>query len=364
MSIAGEKQNLNLVQVLRGVASLLVVFYHATINSNDELNKSFLGNIFLSGFSGVDIFFVLSGFIITYTGLKNYTQPGKMQLFIRRRLVRIYPTYWIIISLFLLAQILLPAFYKTPFVLSFSNLLSTYSLWPGHVMVNGVSWTLSFELFFYLLFLLVFILPHKKWAFAVFAIYTALILILSATGLYKDFTPGLRFLFHPLNVEFFMGVLSALIISKIPARAGIWLIISGTLLLILTSALNNVEIKLLSSDFNRVIFFGIPAFLLIAGVVSYEINFKVKTHNLFLRLGEASYSLYLMHLPVIAAFVKLYPKLNIENAFVYNLLFLLVITIVCFISVLFFRIIERPIIAKLNAGFKKTGNLNVAGRPS
>lgn len=362
MSIAGEKQNLNLVQVLRGVASLLVVFYHASINSNDVLNKEFLFNAFMSGYSGVDIFFVLSGFIITYTGLKNYTQPGKMRLFVRRRLVRIYPTYWIIISLFLLAQMLLPAFYKTPFDFTFSNVFSTYLLWPYHVMVNGVSWTLSFELFFYLLFLLVFILPNKKWAFAAFAIYSASIILASAVGLYKDFTPGMKFIFHPLNIEFFMGVLSALIISKVSGRAGLALIISGSVLLIAALIINNAGYLLFQNDFHRVVLFGIPAFMLIVGVVAYEIKFKVKTHNIFLRLGEASYSLYLMHLPVVAAFVRLYPKLNIDNDYVYHGLFLIVIAVICYISVLFFRLIEKPIIARLNAGFRKNNNLKVAGR--
>jgi peptidoglycan/LPS O-acetylase OafA/YrhL len=191
-----------------------------------------------------------------------------------------------------------------------------------------------------------------------------MILVFTLNGYYNDFTPRVQFLFHPINVEFFMGVFSALIVTKIPARIGAGLIAMGSIMLIVSSIVNNAGIVLFENDFNRVVLFGIPAFMLIVGVVSYEINFKIKTHNIFLRLGEASYSLYLMHLPVLAAFVKLYPKLNIQNDVVYHVLFVALIIFICFISVLFFRIIEKPIIARLNAGFKRNTALKIAGRAS
>ena len=81
------KQNsqLNLIQVLRGVASLLVVFFHVTITFA-TINKQVFGfNFFLFGGAGVDIFFVLSGFIITYTSFKTLNHSKKILPFKKER---------------------------------------------------------------------------------------------------------------------------------------------------------------------------------------------------------------------------------------------------------------------------------------
>ena len=102
-----QGKNLQLIQVLRGIASLLVVCYHATMSCAMFTGEKFAFNYFSFGFTGVDIFFVLSGFIITYTSLKYITQPGKWPVYIKRRFVRIFPVYWIIITIFLLLQVVL-----------------------------------------------------------------------------------------------------------------------------------------------------------------------------------------------------------------------------------------------------------------
>ena len=147
-----EKSNLNLIQALRGVASLLVVLYHASGNMTDKFNKEFCGKIFYFGSAGVDIFFVLSGFIITYSSFNLLNDRGNTGRFLYKRAVRIFPVYWMIITLFLFAQVIFPAYYRTHYNFEIGNIISTYFLFPGHAMVNGVSWSMSYELFFYLLF--------------------------------------------------------------------------------------------------------------------------------------------------------------------------------------------------------------------
>ncbi len=86
-----QTKNLQLIQALRGIASLLVVLFHCTGSSTEYLQQKFLGNSFLFGGAGVDIFFVLSGFIITYTNINIIPKTGSLTLFLRRRFVRIYP---------------------------------------------------------------------------------------------------------------------------------------------------------------------------------------------------------------------------------------------------------------------------------
>jgi peptidoglycan/LPS O-acetylase OafA/YrhL len=211
-----------------------------------------------------------------------------------------------------------------------------------------------------MLFLLIFILKNKKWAFIAFAVYCLIILLLTLTGIYKGFSAGMKFLFNPINIEFFMGVLSAVIVTKIPAFARVPLILLGSSLFIISSGINNSGTDLTERDLLRMLCFGIPSFILIVGIVSYEINFKVKVNKIFLLLGEASYSLYLIHLPLVVAFAKLYPKLKIQNDLIFHLLFLVLIFLICFISILVFRFIEKPIIAKLNSRFNNTnkGKIN------
>jgi len=163
--VVKRNEHINLIQVLRGFASLLVVLYHLTANTQQILQKEFCFNFFSFGWSGVDIFFVLSGFIITYTSRKGIGQRDRLISFLRRRAIRIFPTFWIITGLFLLFQVILPSFYKTHYSFDLANLLSTFFLLPGHTMVNGVSWTLSYEIFFYFLFSFAFIIPKKEISF-------------------------------------------------------------------------------------------------------------------------------------------------------------------------------------------------------
>ncbi|MDB5199018.1 MAG: Acyltransferase 3 [Chitinophagaceae bacterium] len=343
-------KNLQLIQVLRGIASLLVVLLHCSRNSTEILQQRFLGDVFLFGGAGVDIFFVLSGFIITYTNFKFIGKSDHFNFFIRRRVVRIYPTYWIIISLFLLLQVLLPSFYRTHFSFDFINIISTYLLLPGHVMVNGVSWTLSYELFFYLLFSLAFFIPQKKWSFYIAMLYAAIIILLPVMGYnFENDNSLLSLVTYPMNVEFFMGVLVGVLISKISNKIAMPLIITGSILFLMSAVFFNLNYYLVPNTFNRVILFGIPSFFIITGLVKYELNKKIKVHNIFLLLGEASYSLYLIHLPVLAASFKIFSKLNMTNNLFINCIIILIVCIICYASILFYKFVEKPIIARLNS---------------
>ena len=343
-------KNLQLIQVLRGIASLLVVFLHSTRASMETLHTDFLGNFFLFGGAGVDIFFVLSGFIITYTNIKYVGKGDYFPTFSRRRIVRIYPTYWIIISLFLLLQVILPAFYRSHFNFDIKNILTTYLLLPDHVMVNGVSWTLSYEIFFYVLFSLSFFIPGKKWGFYIAMAYVAVIILLSASGNnFENSNSWLNLITYPMNVEFFMGVTAAVLIPRLGKNIGVPFICIGSVLFLVSAIISDLGYVLVPNTFNRVILFGVPSFLIITGVVKYELNKKIKVPGILLSLGEASYSLYLLHLPLIVAAVKIISKANITGNISIHFLLLLIICIICYGSILFYKFVEKPIISKLNS---------------
>lgn len=344
-------KNLQLIQLLRGIASLLVVLLHCSRNSIETLHKNFFANFFEFGGAGVDIFFVLSGFIITYTNLKFIAKTDAFGFFIKRRIVRIYPTYWIIISLFLLLQVLLPSFYRSHFSFDLKNILSTYLLFPQHIMVNGVSWTLSYEIFFYLLFSLSFFIPQKKWSFCLAMLYAAIIILLPIFSSY-DFEKGnawVSLIIFPMNVEFFMGILAAVIIPKISNKAALPLIVSGSIIFLTSAIFSDLKYNLVANTFNRVILFGIPSLLIITGLVKYELSNKIKVYTVFLLLGEASYSLYLIHLPVVAASIKILSILKVKNDILIHCIIILIVCIICYASIVFYKFVEKPIITKLNS---------------
>jgi exopolysaccharide production protein ExoZ len=353
-----QNKNLNLIQVLRGIASLLVVLLHATVNLNEIIGTHFIFDFFTFGGAGVDIFFVLSGFIITFTSIKNAGDPSKLLPFLKRRAVRIFPTYWIIITGFLALQLMLPGFYRTHFDFSFSNLMSTYLLFFGHIMVNGVSWSLSYELFFYVLFSLFFLFSDRKWPYFFFIIYCLVLIALPLAGYHFEKSNNwLTVVASPMNIEFFMGVIAALIIPHVPFKFSTALIILGSILFITCGILYNQRLWILFEPLYRSFTFGLASFFIITGIVRYEISRKINVHNVLLLLGEASYSLYLLHLPIIVAGLKVFSLLNIKGTVSIHIAMFALVAAICLLSVYFYRWVEKPLINKLNAFFSEKPGL-------
>lgn len=284
------KKNLLLVQMLRGVAGMLVVFYLLTVNFSERTGQSFLFEFFYFGGSGVQIFFVLSVFIIAYANKDFIARPTKTVSFLKRRFIRIYPIYWIIITLFLLIQLVFPFYYNTHFKLGVANMLATYLLLPNHVMINDVSWSLTNELFFYLLFTLAILVPVKKFAFSLLLIYFVLLLVIALTGM--NFTGGngyIGLLFFPMNIEFLLGIFIVLIFDKISKRWICPLLAAGVVLFLTGACIFNHGIYILNNQsnsvLNRVLLFGLPSFLVILALVKMELNKTIPVKKIFLYLG-------------------------------------------------------------------------------
>ena len=354
------KSNLKLIQLLRGIASLLVVLMHATGNI---AGGHYLGGFFNFGGAGVDIFFVLSGFIITYTSNIFSAKKSVFSLFLKRRFVRIFPVYWIICTVFLAIHIALPSFYRTHYDFTVSNLFNTYFLLPGHQMINGVSWSLSYEIFFYILFSMAFLIRQKTVIVLFLISYVSLILMFSLfnhnlEGAYK----WVSFFFYPMITEFFMGILAALVIPKLPVSFALPFLIIGSCTFIGFGIYSNIwgvsvpghfgNVVPVFGHFGRVVLFGIPSFFIIVGMVKYELSRLINLHNIFILMGQASYSLYLIHLPILAAGLKIITMVFKNNMPLIYVSLTILIFGICFISLYFFRFVEKPLIDQLNKRLK------------
>jgi exopolysaccharide production protein ExoZ len=345
-------KTLQLIQLLRGIASMLVVMLHITVNYEEVYHNKLLGGFFLFGGSGVDIFFVLSGFIITYTNISSIGKKEKVVPFIKKRFIRILPIYWIIITLLLIFRLLLPQFYNSGISLNGSVLAATYFLLPGHTMINGVSWSLTNELFFYLLFVVALIIPHKKISLCLMLSYLLFLFVFALSNTADASNPYLSLLTFSMNIEFFMGVIIALIVSRVNIRWALPMATMGILLFAIGIYFSLNNLVLFPSSFNRVVLFGIPSFFIILGFTTYEIHRKVNMHNIVIDLGDASYSIYLFHLPLVAAFFKILFRCNITNKPVIYLLIIALIIAIMFCGILIYRKIEKPVIKFLNQRLK------------
>lgn len=261
-------QRLESIQILRFVAVSLVVLAHCS------------SGYFVTGVSGVDIFFVISGFIITHV-MKN-KRPGP---FIRDRLARIYPIYWVCLL---------------PMVLllwdgNYARLLSSITLWPFLGGYEGVlflppAWTLSYEVLFYTAAAITLWRPKAIWIIAV--LYVAAMIAAFLTG-----NPVLSFLGNPIIIEFLFGVALALLFRpEAPQRRslGAVAIASGVIgLVAFTDPRVGINFDL-ATPF-RFLVWGVPAALLFWGALQFEAPL-MKWYWRFASFGgDASYSIYLSH---------------------------------------------------------------------
>ncbi|WP_188093358.1 acyltransferase family protein [Photorhabdus heterorhabditis] len=148
------------IQMLRGIAALLVVMFHIRGTLNGVYAQSNLGDLlFLSGPAGVDLFFVISGFIICLSSKKN--EEHKVGKFAIRRLFRVYPLFFVSLvayQIFVFPEFHIDSFFRSAFLLP-----RDYS---GNAPYFGYNllfpaWTLLFEVTFYALFTVALAVSHK-----------------------------------------------------------------------------------------------------------------------------------------------------------------------------------------------------------
>jgi exopolysaccharide production protein ExoZ len=339
----------SLIQILRGFAAVFVMLYHATRHYNLK-NDVFLNNFFKTGFLGVDIFFVLSGFVISISSFHYFNNQDSIG-FIKKRFIRIYPSYWLFL-LFPLTLVFLffPNFISDKTAFEPQNFISLLVLFFNHPTISQVTWTLSFELYFYLLFFLLII--NKNFKYVIF-----LVLILSFInflGFINFHLILLKYLFSPLILEFFLGVLLAYIVlktTKINKTICAFLFILSLGLFYFSSYLSHCNLIQISKH-NRFLYFGIASFLLILALVLYEKFYSVKLYEKLILIGDSSYVLYLIH----SVLLSFFDKLILENRLVLlskSFSTMLVCILIIFISVLLHVFIEKPILVKLSYFFNK-----------
>jgi exopolysaccharide production protein ExoZ len=275
------------LQVLRFLAALLVVVFHATSISSEQLGGP---GIWANGAYGVDIFFVLSGFVIVWSSAKlGHTRDGWL-IFLERRVVRVVPMYWIgttfkVIAMVVASSMVVHARLSVPSVLASYFFIPSRNLDNRFMPVLGVGWTLNYEMFFYALFAIALLIRTNVFRFV------GVILALLAIGAYfrRPWWPAPSFYLDTIVLDFFLGMMIAKLClqnRRLPRAVSIPMLVAGVILLCLPVP---------SDTFPRVVASGIPAAMVVWATASLE-GFLPRIPAVILFLADASYSIYLFHL--------------------------------------------------------------------
>ncbi len=327
------------IQYLRGVAALMVVWHHA------RTQLPGLEALFPWGFgtSGVDLFFVISGFIMVVTTADSDVGPWQ---FLRRRVIRVVPLYWLLTLAMVAAAMVAPSLFKTlkvsPTTLLQSLLFIPHfsqsfpnSVWP--LLVPG--WTLNFEMFFYAIFGGSLLLPARGRLAALSLFFLALAGIGLALGPFNS--AAAQTYTHPMLLEFAAGALiGAWWLGdhpRLPFVASLLFMTVGAATLVLRGHEP-------LGDFTQII----GAALAVMGAL--DVRLGAWRNRLLQALGDSSYSLYLTHLFALGvmrvAWAKLVPTApTLFTGSAFMLTSLLGCAAVGWLS---YRWIETPLLLRLS----------------
>jgi exopolysaccharide production protein ExoZ len=272
------------VQYMRAIAALMVVIHHSAWKgvqySSDPLSW------FNVGGAGVDLFFIISGYIMCITVDQKQI---KISSFIKARILRIIPVYWVLTTLALIVFLVFPE--KVNSSGGDINIIASYMLFPTEdKYLNQNGWTLSYEFLFYALFSFCLAVKTSYKYLIPVGMITALVFL---GGLLNINNYQVNFITNPLLLEFCFGILAFYLSRRVKFESKYGLILIGI------SVLSIIFVNISHLDYSRVIRYGVPALLFFLGMLIMEPIFKNNHSNILFKslkaMGDSSYSLYLFH---------------------------------------------------------------------
>ncbi|WAC09283.1 acyltransferase family protein [Dyadobacter pollutisoli] len=313
---------INSIQVLRGIAALIVTIYHLkdVIREGDPFKKE-LDFLFNSGPAGVDLFFVISGFIMVYITRHTSGSVTGVGQFIIKRFIRIWPAYAVITVIYfvlqhriapdqaplnelILSMVFIPASAEAPPFYGYATL--------------PVGWSLNYEIYFYLVIAISLCFSKFRW-YAFFILSgTTLILVPLAYGnftLKPDHAVGygsayLNMITNPIICNFISGVIIGLIYYNGALSRAFSAFFSKKWLV--ATCIGLALWQYLSGFFGGLgpLQWGVGSALLFTSFIFHTKGRITRFPNWLVRLGDISFSIYLIHLPVMVAISYVFNKVG------------------------------------------------------
>lgn len=360
------------IQILRAVAALMIVLSHAqddALNQAVKAGVAFARTDALPWVAGVDLFFVISGFIMVHASGRLFATKGAAGAFIGRRLIRIVPLYWLITAITLVVlgiaawrgKQAFPGLEEIASSLGFVPFARPGDGQPRPLAAQG--WTLNYEMFFYVVFALFVGLRREV---AVAGVAAALMLVVALGVAFRPTGTALAFWSDPIVLEFAIGMGLALIWHH-GFRLPRWLafLLGAVGLAVLALDLDGMnEIANFAVDpngFGRLAACGLPMALLFGAIVLAEPAFSSRSRwgSFMALLGDASYALYLFHPLVVVLARKAYLALGLAHPLGIWPLVAADIPLAAALALAIHAAIEKPAGATLQAWFR-----NKVGRPA
>jgi peptidoglycan/LPS O-acetylase OafA/YrhL len=285
------------LQALRGIAALGVMAFHVAGQLDARLHVEGAAGWCTFGRYGVDLFFVISGVILTLTTRSSHQKPAASARFIYLRLSRIYPPYWLYTLMVFAVTVYFPGVFEPrP-----TSLLKSFFLMPQRALpLVVVGWTLVYELYFYLAFSVFLCLKRRHLPLALSGWAAATLIGNLATSANQASLPAAAsVMIFPYAFEFICGCLAGLALSPdelrspflAPSAAAV-----GVMILIGQFADNAT-----ASLWRQVALLGVPFAVLTYACIGLEYRGALLMPRALRFLGAISYSLYLSHVFVLAA---------------------------------------------------------------
>ena len=342
---------INSIQVLRGIAASIISIYHTKdlIDPASPL-KPTMDFLFSSGAAGVNLFFVISGFIMVYITRYTTSSVQSFYTFIFKRFIRIWPTYALITILYAFAVFhfnIYPEINNIISSLVFLPLTLTGPPFYGY-SVLPVGWSLNYEIYFYILVGSSILFSQYKWLIFFSLIIITLIVIPLSTGHFtfdvnKTHNYNSRYInliTNPIVWNFVYGVIIGLlytnnfsfsILTKVFSR--LWIV---SLFIVLAVW------QYLSGFFGGLgpLQWGVGSSALFLAFIFYTSNKPIIFPSWLIKLGDMSFSIYLMHFPVKILIETIFKKLQYPVYSSGTAMFFLTISITVILSSLSYEYIE------------------------
>lgn len=341
----GTRYRMDSLQCLRGVAALAVVLFHLRgVEIKYLQGPAVLDAIARYADAGVDLFFVVSGFVMTTVSAGRYTRDGATSQFLVKRAWRVLPLYWIFTTLVVVLMALFPTMVNTSY--ADQSVLASYLLIPhAQLPVLTVGWTLVHEAYFYLVFASAIAFVPERFV-PVFLLAWAAAVGVAPWLAEGPATPAHNLVTNPLTYEFIAGAMLGLYWQRIPSWLALPLIITGAAVAVAAAVALPEAGPASMSVHTRVALFGTASVLILAGCVGLEAQNRMRMPLWLTRLGDSSYSLYLTHIFVISAIGRIWTMFLPSSGWVWHVAFVAIATLACCItgSVVHARL-ERPLLA-------------------
>jgi peptidoglycan/LPS O-acetylase OafA/YrhL len=300
------------IQYLRGLAAIMIVLYHTRgplirLGYGSGAGYGMAAGTRWSGLlSGVDIFFVISGFVMWVSTRGRGLSPLE---FYRKRIVRIVPLYWAMTGVVLLILLIFPAMVQSGRLVA-SHVLASFFFLPSVHPVTGLiqpllipGWTLNEEMYFYAVFGCCLLLPAAARIPAAWLVLLAPV-VLAHTLAAPD--TAMQFFGNGIVLDFGLGLACGGAVTSglhLPLMAALAMLVAGIVLL---GALRPHSPHVLTT--------GLPALAVVTGLVGVELAGRLPAAPWLRLLGDASYSIYLSHTIALSALDQIGVRLGVRVA--------------------------------------------------